>query len=66
MFPKFQQTLVFSFYTNYSLHSPFNSVYKMYTKVEYKSCQMCYTSIVHIMFNYCIQNVYMTSATKIN
>ena len=52
-----------------SCHSSFNFVYKMYTKVCRTKCgihfvytvYILYTSVVYILYNFCIQNVYTVS-----
>ena len=61
MYPIFQQIFVCILYTKLICHGSFNYVYKMYRKVCQNVVYILYTSVVYILYNFCMQNVYTVS-----
>lgn len=52
MYPTFQQTSVYIYDTNFSCHSYFNIVYKIYIKV----CR----NVIYILYTFCTHFVYIS------
>ena len=67
MYPTFRQTFVYILCTNFSWHSSFDFVYKMYTKVCGNVGYILYTFCIHfvyILYNFCIQKKHMCQYCK--
>ena len=70
MYTTFWQTFAYILYTKLSWHSSFDFVYKMYSYKSLSKCGIHFiyifcTSVVYILYNFCIQNVYTGSVWEV-
>ena len=66
IYPTLQQTLVYNLCIKFSWHSSFDFVYKIHTKACRNVVYILHASVVYILYNFCIQNVYAVSVWDTN